>query len=286
MLYTSGMSLILAKNKVSREQLATVDSDTGLFLEGFGENGVAKRTPDSTDTHTPIAHSLLVDEAHKALGRFGFTVEEEEHALACAGDQYFGGFAIKGNDIEAKDRRLVVGLRNSHNKRFSASVCIGNQMMVCENLCFSSDVKLARKHTKHIVGDLSRLLSDAISTVVDHWSDMGDRIKAYKATEVASNRVADLVVDLVDAKAVAKGRIYDVVEEFRNPRHDEFKGGSLWTLYNGITENLKGNDMTLLSNRTRKIQGIFDKVAGHTSLAQIEAAKKAAEEAEMVALPA
>ena len=117
-----------------------------------------------------------------------------------------------------------------------------------------------------------------------------DRIKAYKATEVASNRVADLVVDLVDAKAVAKGRIYDVVEEFRNPRHDEFKGGSLWTLYNGITENLKGNDMTLLSNRTRKIQGIFDRVAGHTSLAQIEAAKKAAEEAakeaEMVALPA
>ena len=48
--------------------------------------------------------------------------------------------------------------------------------------------------------------------------------------------------------------------------------------------------MTLLSNRTRKIQGIFDRVAGHTSLAQIEAAKKAAEEAakeaEMVALPA
>ena len=254
------------------------------------KNGVAKRTPDSTDTHTPIAHSLLVDEAHKALDRFGFTVEEEEHALACAGDQYFGGFAIKGQDIEAADRRLVVGLRNSHNKRFSASVCIGNQMMVCENLCFSSDVKLARKHTKYIVGDLSRLLSDAISSVVEHWSDMGDRIKAYKATEVASNRVADLVVDLVDAKAVAKGRIYDVVEEFRNPRHDEFKGGSLWTLYNGITENLKGNDMTLLSNRTRKIQGIFDRVAGHTSLAQIEAAKKAAEEAakeaEMVALPA
>ena len=259
MRYTSGMSLILANNKVTREQLASVDSDTGLFLK----SGVVKKTPESTETHTPIPHALLVDRAHEALDRFGFTVEEEEHALACGGDQYFGGFAIKGNDIEAKDRRLVVGLRNAHNKRFSASVCIGNQMMVCENLCFSSDVKLARKHTKNIVNDLPRVLADAISRVVSHWSDMGKRIDAYQATEIASNRAADLLVNLVDAKALPKGKIYDTVEEFRNPRHDEFKGGSLWTLYNGVTEHLKGGDLTRLAARTMKVQGIFDKVAGH-----------------------
>ena len=114
------MSLILANNKVTREQLASVDSDTGLFLK----NGVVNKTPESTETHTPIPHALLVDRAHEALDRFGFSVEEEEHALACGGDQYFGGFAIKGRDIESEDRRLVVGLRNAHNKRFSASVCL------------------------------------------------------------------------------------------------------------------------------------------------------------------
>jgi len=99
------MSLILANNKVTREQLASVDSDTGLFLK----SGVVNKTPESTETHTPIPHALLVDRAHEALDRFGFSVEEEEHALACGGDQYFGGFAIKGSDIESEDRRLVVG---------------------------------------------------------------------------------------------------------------------------------------------------------------------------------
>ena len=89
------MSLILANNKVTREQLASVDSDTGLFLK----NGVVNKTPESTETHTPIPHALLVDRAHEALDRFGFSVEEEEHALACGGDQYFGCFAIKGRDI-------------------------------------------------------------------------------------------------------------------------------------------------------------------------------------------
>jgi len=263
-LYSSGMSLILAKNKVDIAQLAEV------------------HTPDRTDTHTPIPHALLVDQAHKALGRAGLTVEEEEHALGRGGLRYFGGFAIKGEDMEAKDRRLVVGLRNAHDKSFAASVCIGNQMMVCENLCFSSDVKLARRHTLNIIRDLPLVLGSAISRVVSHWADMGKRIESYKNTEVQSDRCADMVVDLVDAKAFPARDVYKAVQEFRNPRHDEFKGGSLWTLYNGITEHLKGGDLTKLPQRTMTVQSVFDKIAGHAPV--IEAVE--AEEPEAVVLPA
>jgi hypothetical protein len=53
------------------------------------------------------------------------------------------------------------------------------------------------------------------------------------------------------------------VQEFRNPRHEEFKGGTLWTLYNSITENLKGGDLSKLPFRTMTTQSIFDRVAGH-----------------------
>jgi len=258
------MSLILAKNKVDIAQLAEV------------------HTPDRTDTHTPIPHALLVDQAHKALGRAGLTVEEEEHALGRGGLRYFGGFAIKGEDMEAKDRRLVVGLRNAHDKSFAASVCIGNQMMVCENLCFSSDVKLARRHTLNIIRDLPLVLGSAISRVVSHWADMGKRIESYKNTEVQSDRCADMVVDLVDAKAFPARDVYKAVQEFRNPRHDEFKGGSLWTLYNGITEHLKGGDLTKLPQRTMTVQSVFDKIAGHAPV--IEAVE--VEESEALVLPA
>ena len=264
MLYSSCMSLILAKNKVTREQLVSADSDAGLIIEGLGKNGVVAKTPDPTDTHTPIPHALLVDEAHEALDRAGLEVLEEEHALGRGGLRYFGGFAIKGTDMEASDRRLVVGLRNAHDKSFAASVCIGNQMMVCENLCFSSDVKLARRHTANIVRDLPRVLSSAVSRVISHWSDMGKRIDAYQATEVARDRAADLIVSLVDAKAFPARDVYKAVQEFRNPRHEEFKGGSLWTLYNGITENLKGGDLTKLPQRTMTVQSVFDRIAGHS----------------------
>ena len=250
----------MAKNVVTREQLTQADSDAGLVLN----DKRVEATPDGTDSHTPIPHFSLVDETHAALERAGLEVEQEEHALARGGLRYFGGFALKGNDIKADDRRLVLGLRNAHDKSFAASVCIGNQMMVCENLCFSSDVKLARRHTKNIVADLPRVLSSAISRVVSHWSDMGKRIDAYKSIEVPKAKAADMVIDLVDAKAFPARDVYKAVKEFETPRHEEFKGGSLWTLYNGITEHLKGGDLSKLPQRTMTVQSVFDKLAGHT----------------------
>ena len=250
----------MAKNVVTREQLTQADSDAGLVLN----DRRMEATPDGTDSHTPIPHFSLVDETHAALERAGLEVEQEEHALARGGLRYFGGFALKGNDIKADDRRLVLGLRNAHDKSFAASVCIGNQMMVCENLCFSSDVKLARRHTKNIVADLPRVLSSAISRVVSHWSDMGKRIDAYKGIEVAKANAADMIIDLVDAKAFPARDVYKAVKEFETPRHEEFKGGSLWTLYNGITEHLKGGDLSKLPQRTMTVQSVFDKLAGHT----------------------
>ena len=239
------MSLIIAKNKVNAEQLQGIE------------------TPESSDSFTPIPHASLVNFTRDAIARAGLSVEMEEHSLARGGQRYFGGFALKGADIDGSDRQIVLGLRNSHDKSFAASVCVGNRMLVCENLCFSSDIKLARRHTTNIIADLPRVLSDAVARVVSHWNDMGKRIELYKQTEISRDRAADLLIDLVDSKAFPARDIYSAVQEFRNPRHEEFKGGTLWTLYNSITENLKSSDLTKLPFRTMTTQSIFDRIADH-----------------------
>ena len=136
------MSLIIAKNKVEFEQLKNV------------------ATPDGTDSFTPIPHARLVELTHEAINRAGLSVAQEEHSLGRGGLRYFGGFALKGLDIDGSDREIVLGLRNAHDKTFAASVCVGNRMLVCENLCFSSDIKLARRHTTNIFADLPRVLSE------------------------------------------------------------------------------------------------------------------------------
>lgn len=246
------MSLILAKNKVSFEQLMGVE------------------TPPCTESHMPIPHHTLVTLTRAALAAAGLMIVEEEHALHRDGLRYFGGFALTGAGIDGADRQVVLGLRNAHDKSFAAAVCIGNRMLVCDNLCFASDVKLARRHTVNILADLPRVLADAVGRVVSHWNDMELRIERYKAAEVTDAEAADLLVRLADCKAIPSRDIYNMMLEFRTPRHAEFAGRSLWSLYNGITEHLKGGDLSKLPFRTMTTQSILDRVAGHTPAIEVQ----------------
>lgn len=246
------MALIIAKNKVNFEALMGVE------------------TPVATESHMPIGHHTLVTLTREAIANAGLTILEEEHALHRGGLRYFGGFALTGKGIAGDDRQVVLGLRNAHDKSFAAAVCIGNRMLVCENLCFASDVKLARRHTVNILADLPRVLSDAVGRIVSHWSDMGLRIERYQQLEISDAQAADLLVRLVDCKAFPARDIYAAVEEFRNPRHAEFKGKTLWSLYNSITENLKGGDLSKLPFRTMTTQSVFDAVAGHVPAIEVQ----------------
>jgi len=211
-----------------------------------------------------------VELTRQAIAGAGLSILDEEHALHRGGLRYFGGFSLTGKGIEGDDRQVVLGLRNSHDKAFAAAICIGNRMLVCENLCFSSDVKLARRHTVNIMADLPRVLADAVGRVVSHWNDMGRRITRYQETEISESRASDLIIQLVDCKAFPSRDIYNALQEFRAPRHDEFKGGTLWTLYNSITENLKGGDLSKLPFRTMTTQSIFDAVAHHTPTIEVQ----------------
>lgn len=243
------MSLIIAKNKVNFEQLMGVE------------------TPEATDSFTPIPHSELVSLTRSAMENAGLEVLQEEHALARGGQRYFGGFAVRGNEMIAQDRNLVIGLRNSSDKSFAASICLGLSMLVCENLCFSASIKLARRHTTNILHDLPRVLADAVSRATTHWNNMTNRIEAYKNTEAVN--VEETVIRLVDSQALPSRDIYNVIQEFRNPRHQEFKGGSLWTLYNSLTECLKGGDLSKLPSRTTIAQSILDTQANFRAVSLI-----------------
>lgn len=200
------MSLVLGSNHVTREQVALCG------------------TPAGEGRHVPIPHIMLVEETQKALVAAGFTIEDEDHVLArqCKENpaiwlRYFGGFAITRTDLAGEERRIVVGLRNANDKGFAAAICIGNQMMVCENLCFSSEEKLARRHTTNIKRDLPNTIASAIARIVTRWSEMSTRIGLYKDHELSEAEASELAVHLVDNASLPKQKLYDVIDLWRNP---------------------------------------------------------------------
>ena len=163
--------------------------------------GVDFANPNPMNCSTcPYAHLCpAADLVERTLDHHGLAITQQAHALNRDGDRYFGlmqlapapgsgdnaiddddgdeaseGSAVfraenGGDDLPAGnsggggggDYAFVVGLRNSHDQSFPASLVIGSAVFVCDNLAFSGEVVLARRHTRFIVRDLPEMVDRA-----------------------------------------------------------------------------------------------------------------------------
>jgi hypothetical protein len=224
--------------------------------------GVA--TPAGTDTWYPIPHKSLIDLIAERLPQFGMTVVQEQHALMREDHRYFGLFQLKPADGESTDYGLVLGVRNSHDKSFPAGLCLGAGVFVCDNLAFSAEVVIGRRHTRHIMDDLPRLIAAALGKLVTARVDQEKRIEAYKHTEICRKHAADMLMTAFENKAVKPTQMAHVWEQWLRPNHPEFaaNGNTAWRLFNAFTEVSKGIQPFELASRTQRLHPIFDVACG------------------------
>lgn len=219
-------------------------------------------TPRHTETWYPIPHAALVDGVQKQLYRSGLEVVAEAHGVSHEGQRYFGMFQVE-NGHSHDDYSLVVGLRNSHDKRFPAGLVVGSGVFVCDNLAFSGEIKIGRKHTRFINRDLPQLIESAVGRIGDLRRSQEDRISAYKRRELSDSQVHDLLIQSLDARVIPSSRIPKVLQEYRAPRHPEFaKDRNVWRLMNAYTEILKDSNVFERPRVTQALHGLLDTACG------------------------
>lgn len=214
-------------------------------------------TPPSTETHFPIPHQTLISTVAEHIGGSGFEIERREYGLMADGEQMFAVWALRGG-VAMSDYQLTVGLRNSHDKTFSAGMAVGSRVFVCDNLAFSAEIVIARKHTRFILRDLDRMVAEACGRIGEARIQQDRRIEAYKGTEMDDPQVHDLLIRAVDARVMANSYIAKVLKEWREPRHEEFEPRTAWSLFNGFTEVFKGTNPRDLTPRTTRLHGLMD----------------------------
>lgn len=221
-------------------------------------------TPEGTDTWFPIPHTSLLDLIENSLPNFGLAIVQQQHALMREDHRYFGLYQIQPTNTEDADYGLVLGIRNSHDKSFPAGLCLGSGVFVCDNLAFSAEVVIGRRHTRHIMDDLPRLIAAALGKLVTARVDQEKRIAAYKQTEITRQQATDMLFTAYDSKAVKKTQLADVWEQWKNPNHPEFSkdGNTAWRLFNAFTEVSKGIQPFELASRTQRLHPIFDVACG------------------------
>src|SRR5579864_1226889 len=239
-----GLSLHCGSNEVQRDQLALVP------------------TPQHTLSWYPIPHAALLGQVEDKLKRNGLEIVHEAHSLGHEGNRYFGLLEVRNGD-STHDFSLVVGVRNSHDMTFPAGLVIGSHVFVCDNLAFSGEIRIARKHTRFIERDLPQMVEVAVGRLSDQRHKQEVRFLTYKQSEVSDTEAHDLVIQALDARVIPATKIPYVLNEWRDPRYPEFRQEkTAWRWFNAVTEVLKGG-LERLPRRTQALHGILD---GHCGL--------------------
>lgn len=220
-------------------------------------------TPPNTETWYPIPHISFVNRVEAALQASNMKIVQQAHSLTKDGNRYFGLFQVSNCQSTGDDFSYVLGMRNSHDKSFPAGLVVGASVFVCDNLSFSGEIKIARKHTRHIEQDLPRLTGNAVGLLSQKWTLMTDRIAAYKKTEISDRDANDFIIRSLDVGATTLQQIPAIINEWRAPRHPEFAAEkTAWRLFNAYTEIGKETSLSLLPKRTITLHGLMDAQVG------------------------
>ncbi len=226
------------------------------FVEGI-------TTPPSTQSWVPVPHHRVLEEVETALVGARLTVVNQAHALWGDGRRYFGLLEVCNGKPQG-DHGLVIGVRNSHDQSFPASIALGSAVFVCDNLSFCGEITISRRHTRFIERDLPRVIHTAVCRLTDLRQTQDDRIEKYKSTKLDDQTAHDLVIRAVDASSLPVTQIPAVLSEWRDPTHEEFTvgGKNFWRFYNSLTNALKGRNLSARPQRSEALHGLLDAACG------------------------
>ena len=219
-------------------------------------------TPEGTDTWYPLSHGGLIHEVESQLTDAGFLLTGESHALSHDGARYFGLFELNTPGRADRDYCWTVGIRNSHDKSYPAGLVAGSKVFVCDNLSFTGEVRISRKHTRFAARDLRHLTARAVGQLGDRFQQLDERYDAYRSRRMTNPQAHDLIIRAVDCRAITPSQVPEVLQHWREPRHCDFRSRNAWSLFNACTEVFKGINPHTVVNRSQALHGLFDGLVG------------------------
>jgi hypothetical protein len=195
--------------------------------------------PEPTVSYHPVPYDRFVEEVKLHVPRFGLRVRSEQFALAREGSQMFGVLTC-ANGKPSGDYALAIGLRNSYDRSLSVGLVAGTRVFCCDNLAFSGEVSMQRKHTPNVFRDLPDLIYRMLHRVSILKVRTDDEIATMKVFPVPPERAHHLMVLGVRAGILPASRLPKLLEAWEDSKHEEFKSRTAWSLFNAFTEVQKG----------------------------------------------
>ena len=237
--------------------------------------------------HNPFPFIDYIESVEKSIDRLGgIKITGEDYGLSHDGSRFFGLLDIETDFsdglMEKYQMQKQIGMRSSTQKIFSAGLAFSTVCFICDNLAFSGDITLSRKHTTNIMSDLPELIDDSLHKLTKDMRLIEGRYDLYSEKSVSDKQAHDLVCKSLDLGrvhsdkkgqyVVASNKVAEVLKHwYENPN---WKKRNAFSLFNCFTEETKDIQFQDQSKRTRNLHWLFDEFTGFNNVLAINADKE------------
>ncbi len=184
----------------------------------------------------PLSHGAVLTKVRETLKEAGYTVRREQLGLSQDNARFFGVLDLTA--ALAHQVTLSVGVRNSTDKTFPIGFCAGSRVFCCDNLAFRSELLVRKKHTRYGEMRFAQAIGEAVVKLQTFKEDEAQRIRSMAATAVREEAADSLVLRAWEKGIVPTPSLPRVVREWREPRFEDFRPRTLWSLFNAFTSAL------------------------------------------------
>lgn len=193
--------------------------------------------PPSTSTWFPIRHLDVLEAVEATIDEANFQIKACHFSVSKQGQRFFGVLDLK-TDL-ADGVSLSVGVRNSNDKTFPIGFCIGNRTFVCDNLAFSSEVVISKRHTRFGENRFREGIVNAVGQLSSYQALEAKRIETLQDRQLDETQAESLVLRAWDKKLIGTRTLRPLLEEWRHPSFEEFEPRTAWSMLSAFTHIAK-----------------------------------------------
>lgn len=216
-------------------------------------------TPPPSKRWVPIGHDRVILTVTATLETIGFRVDRERYALSGDDARLFGTLDIS---VEvAPDVTLAVGVRNSIDQTFPLGFCAGHRVFVCDNLAFSAELMVRRKHTRFGHDRFRDDITQCVAKLEEFRLAEQGRITRMRETTIGDVEAESFMLRAYEHRLVSHRQLPGLIEAWREPAHEAFEERTLWSLFNAFTlvmaDRAKSNPQAHAA-ATMRLQGLLN----------------------------
>lgn len=212
---------------------------TKLMLHAGGrevtlEELAAVPVPEPTSRWYPIGHATVIETVTRQLEIVGLTIERTSYGLSKDDGRMFATFDL-GMEI-VPGVTLAAGVRNSIDKSFPLGFCAGNRVCVCDNLAFSAELMVRRKHTRFGHDRFKADITDTVGRLAAFRAAEVERIVRMQGLTLTDTEAESFMLRAYEHDFIQARYMQKLIEAWREPAFEgELAERTAWSLFNCFT---------------------------------------------------